>query len=390
MNPAIPREIKPFASKATSEDYNKFTRRTFFDITQLFNIANQLEGQLKWVQQTHSVDARYTELRLTQLRERVAILEEQLNSGAIKKEIILASDMLVDEASQSPAIVDNSGTVTIPPIGQPVSKLYLKDSFTGEVILPSMLNIVVDPLADDKQIQDTDIKGAVKNNGLFFWQRKVTKSNSTYIPDGISAQVVIDLPEGIITNRDVNYITVSPYPEGMLDITAIEYNTESNWTMVPGFEPISDASNLKLLFPPIAVKQIRFTFKQRYPLTEGSQKVYYLGARNIGIFNASYENTRAEFLIPITLKGTGRREIIAVKPDFVNSSALTDTTEAKRSVFNYTTYEIDDLDNPFMAPGVLPVTVEKNKLLFRASINKDPNNGTIPALRSVEIQYRQT
>lgn len=390
MFPTIPKEEKQFRGKARSEDYNKFTRRVLFDTTQLLNIAAYLEDELEWVRGLQGVHEQMTAIRLAELNAKIAILEESLQSPEKMMALATAKDIMIDVNSSNPAVIDSyNGIVTIPPVGTPTSKLYLVDSFNGDIVLPRSLNVVVTPQADGTWIEDTDIKHSISGSGFKCWQRRVVKQTGDPVLEGIFAQVVIDLPEAIITNRDVNMIEILPYPMGAVDIIEVEYNLEGDWLPVPGFVSTPDANSMMLLFPTMAMRQVRITLCQRRALLEGDKKVYYLGAKRIGIYNASYKQSKGDFLIPFTLGGAGKREIISVEPVFANETALADTSAAKRSVFSYMIYEVDQFNNTTPTRDVLPVSVTSNDIILKASINKDPSNGTVPALKSVKLTYRQ-
>ncbi len=388
--PATPREEKPFRGEAKSEDYNKFTRRTFFDISNLYNIANKLEEDLNFAIETNRVTDVFIQMKLAEQDRLIREMEiEKASLNNAIKQFVMAKDMLPDETSKTPASTDrHHNLVTISSTGSPVSKLYLTDTFTGEIILPNVLNAVVDPPADNAIIKDTNIFDSIKG-GFAFWRRKVTKRASEYIPS-VSAQVIIDLPEEIITNRNVNMINIAPYPCGMVDIANIEYNVDGSWNVIPGFVPMSNAKDMVLYFASIAIKQLRITFKQRNFIIEGENKQFYLGAKRIGVYSANYKTENGDLLIPIELKGSGRRAINTITPLFANAGALTDTTTEKRSVFNYAIYEVDDQGNLIFTRNTLPIYVNSNNIIIKASLNADPNNKAIPALEAVELDYSIT
>ena len=386
MNPSIPNELKSFRGRANSEDYNKFTRRTFFDITQLCNIANQLELEVKWLQEVAGVSEHITQARIALLKERIELLEQQITPAGNFKSIVPAHMMSSDPDSTTPALIDTTyGVATIVPAALPVSKLYLKDLFTGEVILPKSLNMVIDPPAGEN-IQDTDLRHCITADGFNLWRRKVIRSASTVTPDGAIARLVIDLPESIITNQDINCITIAPYPLGMLDITNIEYNTGGAWAPIPGFQPIDDANNCMFSFPVITIRQLAITFRQRYALPDGAKRAYYLGARKIGIYNYTHKLSTGDLIIPFKLKDTGPHKITAIEPIFTNANTLSDQTIYKRNIFSYTINEVDAEDNliPAAAPAVVVIG---DKIVLKATIHRDPINGVIPTLQSVRLSY---
>jgi len=219
----------------------------------------------------------------------------------------------------------------------------------------------------------------VDPNSTKFWLRKVIKNQ----PEDEICTITIDIPESIITSRDINYITLSPYPAGMVDIVKIEYQKEgNNYSEIPN-SAVNNATNSAFIFPIIGTRQIRITLKQKHYIINNSSYVYYLGIRQLGIYNLTYKYDRADLKIPILFPDNQVRQILKVKPIFANESVLTDTTEDKKSIFNYGFYNISGGSLELISD-----LITSNQILMKVSLGSDPINHVAPALIGIELTIR--
>ncbi len=364
----------PFRGKADSSAFNEDSRQAFLDIISLFSQANELNQDLDWAILTQNLSEEYFGLRVQELQ---TALTTQNDS---EEKLTLTIDMMeTDNSSPYAALIDSChGFTTIKPADNSKPKLYLVDSFTGETVLSESLNIVPVPAADNITIYDQYLNTMVDPSSTKFWLRKIIKDQ----PEDAITSVIIDIPESIITNRNINYITIAPYPAGSVDILKVEYQLDNNTHQSIPADAVNNATNSAFIFAPIGTRQIKVTLRQRYYLVEDRHYVYYFGIRKIGVYNLSYQNNRADLVIPITFNDTRLRQVTKVKPIFVNSPALTDTTDDKKSIFNYGFYNVLANNGLELVHDIINNTAQT---IMKVSLGSDPVNQTAPALKAVEL-----
>ena len=120
---------------------------------------------------------------------------------------------------------------------------------------------------------------------------------------------------------------------------------------------------------------------------ENGKQLFYLGLRNVGIYNLTYRNTRGDLTVPVVFDDARNREIVSIIPRFKNEQALSDTTPEKRSVFNCGVYQVDQGNLTFIK-DTLPIITTSENIVLKVSLNCDPNNEAAPALEAIELEYR--
>lgn len=378
------------------------TEETLYDLNNLFNLVNEQERLLEDTKSILSTENKYQSIRIQNLEQKLQQIEQlynQLQAGAGKyKKRVFANDFQKDPAAnaQESAEIDTyHSLLTLPVTGKTQSKIYLYDEIAKEVVLPDSLIVALEPKENGINIFDNDIRYAFGTHDNIWARRFVFNADDT--TSEVTTTITITLPDNIISSRDINTLTFHPFPLSTVDIDKIEYRMEGGWKLIPGFPQdsagapvtIQDATNLKFCFEAIPMAEVRITLTQRNFIIEDHQKVFYMGAEEIGIAYTDYQSSLGRFQVPVMLDGvSGTKLVTGVIPHFKNNSILSDISIEKRSVFNYAIYKMDEATGAIeYTRDILPIMVTGDVILIKANVNADPQTGTAPALESIEIQY---
>lgn len=399
--PSLRTRSSKFRSGTSSHDHNVMAEETLYDLNNLFNLVNEQEALLLDAKSVMSTENKYQAVRIQRLEKELREIQnlyKQLQEGSGKyKQQVYVDKFQPDPAAslQEKAELDTyHSMLTLPVTGKTQSKIYLYDEITQDVVLPETLKVDVQPKSNQVNITDNDVMKAFGSNGEI-WTRKYSFEMNDPVAS-VTTVVTMTLPDNIISNRDINTLVFHPFPLSTVDIDKIEYRMEGGWNLLPGFPqndagapiPIEDASNVKFCFESIPMAEVRITLTQRNFLIENHRKVFYVGAAEIGVAFTDYQSSLGRFLVPAILEGkTETKVITGVIPHFKNTHALTDRTEEKRSIFNYSIYTIDSAGALQYTRDSLPIMVTGEMILIKANISADAKTGAAPALESVEIRY---
>jgi hypothetical protein len=240
--PSIRKHEFKYRSKINSHDLNEVQEQSLSDILDLFNKANALQKTIYELQNSHEVETFYYEQRLNVAITKLNELEENYHNllnpeTDFRTKTVYAYNAYTFDDVYGAIINKNSNTIT-PYTLNSISKVRMYDETYGEYLVPDSLQAFVGP--DDftvggniYSIEDSEIKNAFDGSKDTTWLRKITTSTDV---NSIENEIVIALPEDIITSRLVNEITINPFPSGMIDIMGVYYKSNGSWTLIPGFE----------------------------------------------------------------------------------------------------------------------------------------------------------
>lgn len=393
-----------FRSPTSSSEHNQRSEDVFHDIIGLYDMANQLESRLNTSNQAFELAGRFQHIHTQKLEHRIQQLEEELakvRSGeSVKMAYLFVEHMTQDLTApqHERAYIDTSHEVLHLPItGKSISKVYIYDEVAKEIRVPQALKVDVLPKTKNGwRIEENSPVNAFNGDNHSYWHRKVILPLEDVPSGDVKAEMVVTLPDTIISNRDVNTIYIKTFPVHSLQIDKVEYRLEGDWTLVPGWEvdennepvPKMYAGNIKLCFPNVAMGQVRVTMTQHSWFEEDYKKVYHFGLQEVGIFYTDYQSETGRFDVPIILQGgTGANLIRSLKPVFRNESALSDKSDEKSSVFSYNIYTVDEYGQTHYTKDTFPIMVTSDQLIVRAAIHMDPYNKVTPVLERIELTY---
>lgn len=393
-----------FRSPSNSNQQNEMQQQLFDDVIRLFDVTNGLEQELQASEEALEMTSRFQTIHVRKLENRVLQLEELLRkrqAGESKKiAFAFPQDMKVDinvPLQERIHIDPTYGIAHLPITGKSVSKVYIYNEMTNDLYVPPALKVDVLPASKNGWlVEENSPLMAFNGSNETHWHRKVSMALEDNV-QSVTNEMVITLPDTMISNRNVNTITLNPFPVHSLQIDKVEYRLEGDWMLIPGWEvspttekPVARTytGNIKLCFPNTAMGQIRITMTQKDWFDENGKKVFHLGFQEVGIFYVDYQSSMGRVDIPITLASdTDSRLITGIKPVFENEQALSDTSVEKPSVFTYSIYTLNDKGQLQYTKDAFPILVSETQLVIKASIHSDTYNQTTPALKAIELTY---
>lgn len=395
-----------------SHKLNQMQEQVFNDILDLFNKANTLQKEMYEMNVAANIESTCYAKRLEETLTKLSLIEEQYNNLLLAPEDFrtitrYAIDATVDELSPFSAVIDSNTNDIIANIISSVSKTRLYDDTYDETLIPPSLKIYVGPDSfntDNEHIltiEDSDISNALDGNISTVWFRRIVTDTSV---ESIENEVVIGLPEDIITSRMVNQIILSPYPSGYVDIMNVEYKTNGAWQTIPGLEyhtcyseeeyedifgnkytrgVIKNAPNIKLNFKPIQTNQIRIKLRQRnYEYdAQNNRRVWYLGIRDLDVNYNRYTKDHSEFDMVFDFLETDKNIKIYDTEIFCNNNI--DSSVLENIYKEYYYYDADG--NTHKVSDSLPFILTGHKLMVRFTIE-----GTIdtPNINKCSVKYK--
>lgn len=395
-----------------SHKLNQVQEQVFNDILDLFNKANSLQKEMYEMNMAANIESTCYAKRLEETLTRLSLIEEQYNNLLLAPEDFrsitkYALDATVDELSPFSAVIDTNTNDITANIISSVSKTRIYDETYDETLMPPSLKIYIGPDSfntDNEHIltiEDSNISNALDGNISTVWFRRIATDTSV---ENIENEVVIGLPEDIITSRMVNQIILSPYPSGYVDIMNIEYKTNGAWQTIPGLEyhscyseeeytdifnnkytrgVIKNSPNIKLNFKPIQTNQIRIKLRQRnYEYdAQNNRRIWYLGIRDLDVNYNRYTKDHSEFDMVFDFPETDKNIKIYDTEIFCNNNI--DSAVLENIYKEYYYYDADG--NTHKVSDTLPFILNGHKLMVRFTIEGTTDT---PNINKCSVKYK--
>jgi hypothetical protein len=382
-----------FREGADSHKYNEHVEQVFYDLTELYNLANQEEKELQELREFHEVASHFGQEQIDQLKRYIEMLKEDI--AALQKpgveyiKYLPVTAIMPDEDAEEHerCVIDKQHDVVhLPNWGISQSKLYLYDDLNDEYIVPNTLKYNIEPEAQDLSIQENDFMNCITPDEFKFWHRKYTYLAG--LKSHVQCTIQIDLPDNIISSRDVNTIYIHPFPLNTMDILNVEYKLDGGWRTIPGFQKTENIGNMKFCFSPTEMKSIRITLRQRHFVRKGSKDVFHIGLRQIGVEFTDYQTEIGRFEIPVEFsRNFIKKEILDIRPVFQNEESLSVHQEGVR-LATFKIYELDDRGRTNYLNDTFPVQIKERRIILKGILSMDRNTRSTPALKGVEIVYK--
>jgi len=400
-----------YGVKTSSNDYNENIDDILFNLQNLFEQANYQTDLIKTIEETLRIENQYQMIKIQKLQEELQSIKMIYQSIDAKEnqyvEYIYAKDMYTNESilPHEKATINKSYNITtLPVLGEVESKVYLYNEIEDKIIVPDSLKLKVrpEPLYQDITIKDNDIKNAFNGNNNSVWRRKYLYPIDTE-QDLIETTTVLEvnLPENIISNRNVNMIQINPFPISSITIEKIEYYLNGVKSLLPGWPTMRNAQNQivpesirdkgiqAFYFTPTDMDSIEITISQDKYMIEDNKKVYHLGAQEIGIFNIDYKSNVGRFIGEATLNGLKEVKVIEeIIPHFKNEALLSDKSVSKSTLFTFDIYQRNEDGQLQYTSDQFPVQLTGNKVIIKGNLFYDSRNNVAPALSHIEVKYK--
>ena len=404
------REFK-YRAPMSSQQLNDVQTEAFNDILDLFNKANQLQKTIYEMNLATNIESICYTKRLEEAITNMNKVTEMYNNLTSTEHEFRTVTRYAFEAITSDdgysAVVDQNTNDIVSHIISSTSKTRLYDSTYDETLVPPSLQAYIGPDSfrvggNIYSIEDSDINNAFDGSDSTVWFRKVITSPDV---EYIENEIVIGLPEDIITTRLMNQIIIKTFPVGFVDILDIKYKSNGAWQTIPGFtkhygckeyetndifgnpysyHAINNASNVKFNFQNLQTSQIKIKLRQRnYDYdAENNRRIWYFGLRDVDVIYNIYTRDKSEFEMVYEFPETDRNIKVYDSEVFFNNSNLTDDANfgVSKEYFYY-----DSNGNTHKIPSTCPFVLQGHKLMVRYTIE---GNQITPNIHMCNVKYK--
>lgn len=396
------REAK-YRNKTDSELFNKNQKEILNDILDLFNRANNIEKLLNENKEILENETMYSNFKIKRLEAEIENIRNEYESITNKKDYFIKNIYPYNLLYTSTANIDNEfNCITNTPTSYE-SKLYIKNEINDTTFVPTViyndlvylnLNKSLDIISESQN----DIIYAFDGNNNTYWINKITTRNEV---TEVIASLEFEVPEDIITSRNVNELLIKPYPANSIDILDIEYKTVTGiYTQVPTYQTyclnqtdfniyqesieentqILDVDSIKFNFNPIKIHRIKITFKQKY-CTKNSDntKTFVIGFKNIDLRYNNYSNNYDTICFNVEFPLNKTTTISNIKPIFSNEEEF-----SSRNI-NFDFYNLYEDGTRTKILNKTPFVLDTNKLYVECKIK---SVDCTPNILRFEVEYK--
>lgn len=379
-----------YRSELSSAALNKASNDNLFDILNLFNKANTMESNLIEINEVLQIENTMNDMNLNIIKQLYLKYLQDSSTSSMKIANIFPSDLFNDTTIDNQASINlDTNDVTLKALSS-TNKLYLYDEVVGCAFIPDNLIVTVTPLADDEKIIDNDIMNCINPDVKQFYYRKCITDNTV---TSVTCSIEITLSEDIVSTRDVNSISVCPFPSNSVDIVNIESMNFGNYYTIPTFaehygqiqipeattKSLTNAPNVRFDFKKIAVNKIRITLKQStFVNGDNNTRIFYLGLKNFSVSLNKYVDDYSVFYSNVNFDSTKQVSIYGITTMFNNTSQINDMVQYE--VFYY---DINGI--PHVINDAFPFTLQENKLLIKTKVF---NSDSTPNIAKQQLQYK--
>lgn len=384
-----------FRGPTSSEDINAEINNSYYDMTQLFNLA--AEHGLKipanldlLVRENH-----FLSQAIQQLKQDI---DNWNNPGT-----------LLHSFHSGPIGADTEYRVLTQPASSRTSKLYLLGNDGSAVIPQSLVDgiTVYESTTEFTDITNIDPLYKVADENKFvikcmgkkdndFWQRKIYKDGTV---DALYVVLHIKLPQNIINNLKVNSIYLSPAPEYAQSLLDIRYKSSNVWHRLDTYPVTDDGLGNKVpveiptmvreafVFPSTDIAELLIYIKQPEWFSEGTQRLFVYGFHNIGIFLTRYQEADSTYRIQFDIPDPDNHSFASVtEVNFVQAKGGINPTD----LTSYKIVTVDSIGNEtgHDKEAVLPPNTKTVYIDLTLKTNKSLN--VVPMLSGIKITYTQS
>lgn len=393
----------------SSEQMNQLHEQFLQDILTLHNQANQISKEMDYVKHTLTAENTFLRYRLSELESKLAYLaqrtQEESNSSKTRIYPIFPTAMTTEADGHESLIDLETLSVTLMPT-KVTSKVNVFDEAMQTTYVPSSLKLSYGGATSTLgrqiiQIDDNGAKHAFDGDPTSYWVRRHVCDASCR---AVYCDLIITLPEDVLTTKNINMIKINPYPVNAVDILSVDYKENGNWITIPGFsshsssmlEPydelfeieaarqntstIKNAPCLKFNFKGINANEIRIRLRQEnYIKLENGQKEMYIGLKSVEIAQCVYHQDYGSFQADITFP-EGSQQIVIQDTEIL----LNNASEVSHDNIQYEYYSYDSFGHLHKISKAAPFILPNERLLIKFKILE---NATTPNIRQVNVHY---
>lgn len=401
-----------FRGPTSSHEYNTNEDDKYLDLVYLYQQSNENEMALKESYQVALAEITSLNHYIEMLESRLLTLEKQLESmNTINGQFFKTAyveDMTThfphpaqDESITTPRCeIDTYYRYATIPLTHQIPKTYMKDK-NQEIIIPNELELKIGRTNTKGTVTENDIKNAFNGENQSFWRREVVYSYAE-APEEEDVILEISLPLTLVNNLNINTIQIHPHPERGVQIKNVEIHYNNAWETIQGFKQNNLTSisseeyspRQKWYFPNQPVQKVRVTLVQRNPLDIDGNKVFVLGAQEIGIYLSIFDPSGGMILTPFDMSTTGVYNIESIEHIFLNRNAFSYPENMEHLLENNIfTYEVLIENGNMLVPlGNNWSNQTAKKIWIKTHLYPDPasDNGVNPCLHAIRLHYTKT
>lgn len=372
-------------SSGTSQDFNKLIRSVSYDITNVFNMANENEDTTEKNMSIVVQENLFLQRKIKELEDKLSSIEQSLISKAdgegynyMSKAFYTADNI---EYTEGQLLHDPSyGIVTLPytnnqkiPLLQFPKEFLIKNIDIRADILGETINITNDPT----------LLNIIDGDETSFWVTTVDTNNSV---DYIDFSITINMPVRILPNLSLNSIGIKPHPMYSMTLKEVRYVSSSNNTeyTLPTFpsEELSSSmqaiDNVRFIFPTVTTTSLIFSFRQPYYIQSGDVRKFVVGIRNIDLENINITNEEASFLTTFKIPGDSRYYLRVLEP-----TIITLNNEVYGDAVTHELFYDKQSSVPFSFGSDIGADI--NTVYIKTTIRR--SGYSIPAIKGIRLRY---
>ena len=398
-----------------SHSLNELQDEAFKDILDLYNRANKLQKAVYELGQIAAIENEaYSEMLLTSqfnlnvMAEMYENLSKNPSEFHYKTQYGYQAFVTRDSEDYGATISSSTNDVTAS-ISSSSSKTRMYDSTYDETLIPPDLQVYIGPDSfcvggDIIAIEDSDINNAFDGSLSSVWFRKVTTETSV---TEIENEIVIALPDNIVTTRQINEIIIKPFPAGWIDIIDIKYKANGAWSTIPGFSQhygcaieeyndifgnvynrhvLMDCPDVKFNFKDVETNQLKIKIRQRHYKfdAEKNKNIFYIGLRDVDVIYNTYSKSSSEFCMNFEFPEENRHiQVHDVELYFNNSNAINDSSFGIHKEYFY----YDGMGNYHKIPYSCPFQLDGHKMMVKFTIEGTQET---PNIHMAKVKYKLT
>lgn len=396
----------------SSDKLNEQQEEVFRDILLLFNKANALEREISTSSTALTIESTFYNRKIISMQEKIEELKEILENkdSDIKRISKTAAQATVNGDKYDASIDYVSGDITSS-LFSSVSKTRIQDDAYDSMVVPEQLKVMIGP---DKfyqndhvlSVEDNEVNNMFDGDESTLWIRKIITDTSV---NSVENEIVIGLPENIVTTRAINQVIIDPFPTGSFDIQDVMTKNNGSWTRIPefGLRPditedieydvfdnaevktvLKESGKLKLCFADIFTNQLKIKIKQNNFIydAENDRRIWYIGMKNVDVKYVKYIGSLSCFSMVYDFKETDKNIRIYDTNIILNNERFDST---KASAFNITKeyFSFDGDGNTHKISATTPFVLDGHKLMIKFTIQSGKNQNT-PCVRKCTVLYK--
>ena len=349
--------IEPqWRGNTSSEDLNSNFEEILYDLNVIYAEASSLVVDLNELESRIRHDATALSARLYAVSGLITAYDSLASTVKMFHEDFFLTKNIAypnDLQEENRCVVNaDFGVVTLP-VNNSFSKVYTLGMSDGKVTVSPDLEVEVTAIDEDGivSLEELNPLRAFDGEESTVWERKA-RFNRDYVKSSARCMMEVTLPS--MSNPYVNKLSITPYPEGMLDLQVITYDTLiSQDNVLPSF-PADGLNNIKstlFSFDNIEPYKLKFYFRQRNDLLEDGYKTFTYGAKEIAIEKVEYK-TSGKIAVKFTLPSYESGLLNTI----TNLSTDPNYDNIKYKLYLYATDSDFQSDNPVWTSSNSPIT----------------------------------